>query len=109
MSVGISKFQSSTLTGLGTYTRTITTSGLYNIYATCSVLPSSSVSIVIQKNGSPIATSAAPTSAQQTINLTIMDENCAVNDVISFVISSSSEYDAVPNVVKTLMSVYLNN
>jgi hypothetical protein len=109
MSIGISEFQSSTLTGLGTYTYTIQTAGLYNISATSLVIPPSSVSIVIKQNGSTIATSNTPSAVQQAINVGLLDHSCAANDVISFVVNSSATSDSLPNTTKTLMNIYLNN
>lgn len=97
---------SNIIVGLGTYTFTVTsaTAGMITVQATASENPPSGLSIALQKNGSPVATSTAPTTAQGTINIqTTM--NCVATDVISVVITSSAAIDNQLNTVKTLVTL----
>lgn len=94
--------QSNIICGLGTYTHTVVVAGMFFVSATCLENPPSGVSIVIQLNGTPIATSTAPAASQEAINIQTL-LTCNVNDVISVVISSSSAIDNQLNTVKTLV------
>ncbi len=89
-----------TVVGLGTFTYTVDVAGLRFISAVASEVPPSGLSIVINNNGSPIASSATPTDAQQIVSAQILT-SCALNDVITVVISSSSAIDQQLNTVKT--------
>ncbi len=88
--------------GLGTWTHNVVTPGLRTISAVASEVPPSGLSIVINVNGSPIATSVAPSAGQNHISLEVKTI-CAANDVITVVMSSSSVIDNQLNTVKTII------
>ena len=66
------------------------------------VPPPTGISVVIKQNGTTVATSTAATPAQNHIELLA---TLAINagDVISFVISSSTVADSLPNVFKAIL------
>jgi hypothetical protein len=104
MSLALKDYQSNIEIGLGTFTYTAALAGVYFVSAQSSVLPPSGLSIVINQNGSPVMTSAAPSAAEQTVNL--QDQiNCAASDVITVVISSSNANDLMLNTVKTIITL----
>ncbi len=91
--------------GLGTFNYTVPVAGLYKFHCQSSVLPQSSLSLVMQLNGSTIATSAVPSASQLTINLEATVINAAVNDVIAIIISSSAIGDQLPGTVKSIITI----
>jgi len=91
------------IVGLGTWTHNVTTPGMRYISAVASEVPPSGLSIVINLNGSPIATSVTPSAAQQVVSAQILTQ-CALNDVLTVVLSSSSPIDNQLNTVKTLIN-----
>lgn len=95
---------SKVISSLDTYNYTIPSSGMYMISSMISEIPTSSVSVLIKQNGVTKATSSAPTTAQQEIDLQIL-LNCATSDVISFVISSSAAREAAPNQIKGILNI----
>jgi hypothetical protein len=94
MSLGLKDTESNIEMGLNTFTYTVLVAGIYNFIIQSSLLPPSGLSIVINQNGSPVATSAAPTATQSHVELEAPGVNCAVNDVITFVLTSSVALDA---------------
>jgi len=105
MSIGLKDFQSNIFTGLGTWTYTASVAGLYDIAAVASVLPPSGLSIVINQNGSPVATSLTPSAAQLSVSAQVMNLNVAASDVITVVLTSSTQSDTLPNALKTLITL----
>lgn len=100
--------QTNVFCGLGTFTYNVTVAGLYAASATATELPPSGLSIVINQNGSPVTTSLTPSTAQQIVSAQT-PISCAVNDVITFVLSSSSANDLMLNTLKTLINITLVN
>lgn len=96
--------QTTIIVGLGTWTYTVVTAGLYFVDATASENPPSGLSIVINQNGSPVATSTAPSVPQQTIGIQKLFP-CAASDVITVVLTSSAANDNQLNTVKTLINL----
>lgn len=96
--------QSTIIVGLGTWTYTVTTAGLHFVDATATENPPSSLSIVINLNGSPIATSPTPSAPQQAVEAQALFP-CAASDVITVVLSSSAAIDNQLNTVKTLINL----
>jgi len=109
MSIKLKDYQSNVVGGLGTWTDTITVAGLYNIASNSTVFPPSGLSVIINLNGSPIASSAAPSAAEQVVNVQATSVPCAVNDVITVVISSSAANDQILNAVKTIIVLTQTN
>ena len=103
MAYQIKESQSNIGCGLGTYTHTVKQAGFFNMSAQCVENPPSGMSIAIQLNGTPIKTGTITSTevAQQTLNVRIDNVSCAVNDVISFVLTSSAANDQGLNTVKT--------
>jgi hypothetical protein len=105
MSLGLKDTESNIEAGLGTFTYTVLHAGIYNFSVQSTVVPTSSLSIVINQNGSPIATSATPSAQQEAINLTASGVACSVNDVISFVLTSAAAIDSEGQNVKSLINI----
>lgn len=94
--------ESNVVEGLGTSTLTITNAGGY-FFRCYSTLPQGSAMIItINKNGTPIATSALPVA---TARFTFIEgkTNCVPGDSITFVLSSSAAVDAMPNTIKSVI------
>lgn len=92
------------LTNLDTYNHTALLTSPYVVECNALVIPTSGLSIVIQLNGSTKLTSTVPASQQQAINSRIV-LSCAVNDVISVILSSSVPMDALRNDFKAILSI----
>jgi|SRR5579859_8072730 len=92
--------QSVTVVGLGTFSKSVTLPGIYEASIVISELPPSGLSVLIQQNGSTKFSFSSPAATQQTINLQGM-LNCAANDTIAFVLSSSNVNDEQLNTVKS--------
>lgn len=96
--------------GLNTYQYTIPVAGVYSMKIRTEKLPASTMTIAIQKNGTPIATTTLAavdtTNGQSTANLSVLS-NCVVNDVISFVLTSSNAVDQQLNSVISFISCYI--
>jgi len=97
--------QSKVLSNLDTYNHTVLSSSMYMVSVQASERPVSGLSIVIQQNGVTKATSIAPASTQELVSLQIV-LNCAVNDVIAVVLSSSVAEDQKMNRVKALLDIH---
>jgi len=95
---------SKVLSNLDTYNHTAALNAMYKVSIQVSETPISGLSVVIQQNGSTKATAAAPAASQSHIELqTVL--NCAVNDVISVILSSSTPEDQKLNRVKAILSI----
>jgi len=105
MSLGLKSSESNVAIGLGTFTYTVQTAGLHGAVAVSSVLPPSGLSIVIQQNGTTVASSLSPSASSQIVSAYIYPINCAVGDVISFILSSSNSNDTMLNTAKTIIRV----
>ncbi len=90
---------------LDTYNYTVTKAQMYTVELDMSEQPASGLTIVIQQNGSTKATSTAPTAAQSHVPLRIV-MNCAINDVISVVLSSSNTNDQQLNCIKGILNIH---
>jgi hypothetical protein len=97
--------ESNAVVGLGTSQHTTANAGLYEVDVRSTIVPPSGLSIVINLNGSPISTSAAPT-INDVFAGCHAEFNCAIGDVITVVLSSSSVQDIVGlQNVKSVISV----
>jgi hypothetical protein len=110
MSIALKDFETNLQGGLGTFTHTAGNTGQYYVSCISTVVPPSALSIVINHNGSPVATSVAPSSTSNhvEVNATI---NTTVGDTLSVVLTSSAPADNVPNLntVQSLIRVGLTN
>lgn len=90
---------------LDTYNHTAELASMYKVSVVMNEIPPSGLSIIIEQNGSPVASSAVPASGQQIVQLqTVL--NCAVSDLISVVISSSLAAETGPNIVKGIINIH---
>lgn len=96
--------QSNVIQGLGTWTHIVAQTQMYYVSVDCSEIPPSGITITIQKNGSQVAASSVPASAQSNVKISQII-NCTAADVLSVVIASSSQSDAAPNVTKSIIVV----
>lgn len=97
-------YNSQAVTQLDTYNYTIPAAGSYQIQVTANEIPPSGLSMVIQQNSSTKATSTTLAAAQNTINLQV-PLVCAQGDTISFILSSSTPSDQMPNSFKALLNI----
>lgn len=109
MSLGLKDTESNIEAGLGTFTYTVPEAGFITFSIQSTIVPPSSLSIVINQNGTPIATSAAPLATQQFVDLTASGVSCAINDAITFVLTSSAAIDAEPQNVKSLINIVVGS
>ena len=98
--------QTSVFCGLGTYTYTTKVAGLFSASAVAIEVPTSGMLITINKNGSPVTASTPYTGAQEILSA-YASMVCAIADVITIVVSSSTPTDPALNAVKITASVNL--
>lgn len=98
--------QSQVLCGLGTMTYTIPTggAGLYNVSVQCQETPPSSLTIVVNKNGSPVFTAPVESVTQSAFQFktTFL---VADADVITVVLASGAAVDNLLNSIKTSIAI----
>lgn len=104
MAIFLKGAQSNTVSGLGTFTYNIVSTGTHKVSVNISECPPSGISVVINNNGSSVATKTAPASSQQIISLLYTGAFTAA-DVVTIVLSSSSAIDALPLGVKTIINI----
>lgn len=103
LSLALKSSESNVIRGLGTYTYTVNTAGLHSVESRGNMLPGSGLSVVINHNGSPVASSAAPSAAQSVMSIQALGIQCAVNDTLSIVYSSSVNSDNSQVSIATVM------
>lgn len=96
--------QSKILTSLDTYNHTTLSSGMYKIALRVTDQPPSGLIINIQKNGSTIIGYSTSASTQSHIELQIVT-NCAVSDVLTVIISSTTAIDTNINDFKATLVI----
>lgn len=100
------------VTGLNTYQYTINTAAMHVARVRVSKQPDSGMTITINLNGSPVATTTLvpvePGGGNSTavISATM---NCAANDVVTFVLSSSTSSDQQLNTIKAILNVHIGS
>lgn len=97
--------QSKVISQLDTYNHTALQNSMYMVSVDMSEVPPSGISIVINQNGSPKATSTAPSATQSNIKLQVV-LNCAASDVIGIAITSSNAIDKALNGIKGILSIH---
>lgn len=90
--------------GLGTYTYTVPVTGTYNVSIQSLETPITALSIVINKNGSPVYTAPVITPTQSALQCKV-DLLLTAADVITVVLSSSAPIDNQLNSLKTTVSI----
>lgn len=97
--------ESNAIVGLGTNQHTCANTSLYVVDVRTTIVPTSGLSIVINLNGSPVATSTAPGSNDIFASLHASME-CVPTDIITVVLSSSTLQDILNlNNVKSVISI----
>jgi len=90
--------------GLGTLTYTVATTGNYNVQVQLSEVPPSGLSVVVNKNGSPIFTAPTLTPTQIAQQFKTSFQSSAT-DSITVVLSSSTAIDEQLNTVKSVITI----
>jgi hypothetical protein len=96
------------ITNLDTYNYTVLSAAMHVASIQLTEIPASGISILIKQNGTTVATAPAPSSTQLAITLKVT-MNCAINDVISFVLSSSTPSDQNLNAIKAILNVHVGS
>lgn len=103
-----------TITGIGkakilnqldTYNHTAMLNSMYMVSISLSELPPSGMSIVIQQNAVTKASVSSPAISQNHMDLQIV-LNCAINDVISVILSSSNVNDKQLNSIRGTLNIH---
>lgn len=116
----LSPIASTVITGLGTQTFNVVTAGLYTCAPNITIpyqasgssadsahpVGGSSLQIVVNLNGSPQLTLSSPSPTQPSMGGSVRMQ-CAVNDVITVVLSSAAAVDNAANAVKGIINLYL--
>lgn len=96
--------QSNVICGLGIFTHTCASNGMYKVNIRCSEVPISGIVVSTKLNaGSPIV-ATAPAASQSTVNLENIF-NCVATDVITVTLSSAVPIDNQLNTVKSIVSI----
>jgi hypothetical protein len=90
--------------GLVTDTFTVPTSGLYNLAAQITEIPPSSLSVVVNRNGTPVYTAPVLTLTQSAQQFKV-DLNLTALDVITMVMTSTNPNDLLLESVKTNVAI----
>lgn len=90
------------VTGLGTFTYIVQSTQMHFLSAVSQEQPPSSLSIVINQNGSPVASSSTPSAAQMVVGAQT-HILCTAGDVITFVLSSSAPIDEQIGAISTTL------
>jgi hypothetical protein len=100
--------QSKVISNLDTYNHTAVLNSMYYVSCILTEQPNSTVSITIEQNGTPVTSIAAPgngrTKQCSIVCQTVL--NCAINDLISIVISSSNPIDQAINSIKGIINIH---
>lgn len=100
--------QAAVVSNLDTYNYTAKSSATHFVTVSVTEHPASSLSIVIQKNGTPVATSTPPSATQAVINLST-PISCSASDVLSVVLSSSAAIDQRINHIKGIINIHVGS
>lgn len=98
-------FQAKVINALDTYNHTALQNSMYKVSVNATEIPPSGLAIVIQQNSVTKATAALPAAAQNHVDLQVV-LNCAVNDVISVILSSASNADKGINEIKAILNIH---
>ena len=98
--------------GLNTYQYTVQTAAMHVASIRMDRRQNSAFTISIQQNGTPmnsVTVQPVDVSAIQSSQSLSATMNCAVNDVISFVLSSSAPIDQQLNTISALLNVHIGS
>lgn len=93
-----------TVEGLGTNTFTATTAGPHHVRIASTVTPVSGLVIVINLNGSAVATTPALTASGMSVEIET-NIQMAVSDVVTIVLTGNSAQDIIPNSIKSIITI----
>jgi hypothetical protein len=99
--------------GLNTYTFTVNTAGMHLCRIKMDHRAASTMTIAITQAGSvnttlnTITVASVPSGSPQTSTILQSLANCAIGDVLSFVITSSSTEDQQLNTIKATMNIHM--
>jgi hypothetical protein len=96
--------QAKVLSNLDTYNHTTLLTSMYKVVVQATEIPPSGLEIVIQQNGTPMATAALPAATQSHVELQVR-LNCTAGDVISTILSSASITDTDLNTVRATLAI----
>lgn len=98
--------------GLNTYQYTAKSAAMHVASIRIERHADSAYSIAIQLNGTPVnsvSVAALPSGSPQSSQSLSATMNCAINDVISFVISSTATIDKQLNASKAILNVHIGS
>lgn len=91
-------------TGLGTWTITVPTLGVYHASCFLTEVPPTGISVAIQQNGSSVIATGALNPNATVYNLDCFID-CAVGDIINIVVTSATTPDLSVPTIKSVMNV----
>lgn len=91
--------------GLDDFTHTVASTGTYSVSVQSTETPPTGLSVVVNKNGSPIFTAPVITPTQSAMQFQV-GFLAAATDVITVVLTSASEIDSQLNTLKTSVSIF---
>lgn len=98
--------QTSVSNGLSTDTHKVLVAGMYSIYAASTMDQPSGLVITLSQSGSSSVSASSPTTSPQALTNQVQKTfNCAVNDILSVVVSSSAAKDQPPSLIRTTISL----
>ena len=96
--------QTQVMVGLGTFTYTIPSTGIYSVILQSTEIPPSGIVIKVKDNGADVYTAPTLGVAQSAINFTY-SQNYTSGHTVTIVLSSSNANDNQLNSVKTSASI----
>lgn len=97
---------SKVISNLDTYNYTVQNASVHLAGIVINELPPSGITVTISLNGTPVASTSAPNIAQQVVQLKVA-MNCAVNDLISIIVASSTPSDQGPQSFKGILNIHI--
>lgn len=90
--------------GLGTFTHTIASAGLYNVHVESTETPPTSLTMIVTQNGPTVYTAPVITPTQSAIQFKV-PLVCTAADAITVVLSSGAAIDNQLNTLKTTVTI----
>ncbi len=102
MTIISNRFSSTVVSNLDTYQLTVPDANIYKIACTATEIPPSGLQITVMQNSTQLLQTVVPASSQNHVEASVL-ANCAVNDVLQIILSSSSSADSLRNVIKAVI------
>lgn len=99
---------SKVISNLDTYIYTVGTTANHVARLTINEIPPSGITITLKQNSTTIASTSAPNSAQQVVEI-MRTLACTSGDTISFVVASSTPSDAQPQSFKGILNIHIGS